>query len=198
MAYRVFDNDLRLMAKKANERMRQLEKQGINSPAYQAVQARLEQLGRHTDSAQGRRFSESGKGTRNEILQQKKALSGFLNHRTSTLSGAKQYRKEVLASADKNYSYKEAGLSDTDWMDIWTNLDDYEVIPYGSDQIIAIVETYIEKQNSKNKKIAKKYQKNISEIIDTIQSAKNFQGALKKLKLTISDIKRWTRKDEGF
>ena len=198
MAYRVFDNDLRLMAKKANERMRQLEKQGINSPAYQAVQARLEQLGRHTDSAQGRRFSESGKGTRNEILQQKKALSDFLNQQTSTLSGAKKYRKDVLASADKNYNYKEAGLTDSDWMDIWENIDDYEDIPYGSDQIIAIVETYTEKQNSKNKKTAQKYQKNISEIIDTIQSAKNFQDALKKLNLTISDIQKWTRKDEGF
>lgn len=198
MAYRIFDNDLRLMAKKANERMRQLEKQGINSPAYQAVQARLEQLGRHTDSAQGRRFSESGKGTRNEILQQKKALSDFLNQRTSTLSGAKQYRKDVLASADKNYNYKEAGLSDADWLNIWADLDDYEDIPYGSDQIIAIVETYTEKANSKNKRTRQKYQKNISEIIDTIQSAKNFQDALKKLNLSIKDIEKWTRKDEGF
>lgn len=198
MAYRVFDNDLRLMAKKANERMRQLEKQGINSPAYQAVQARLEQLGRHTDSAQGRRFSESGKGTRNEILQQKKALSTFLNQQTSTLSGAKQYRKDVLTTADKYYDYKGAGLSDQDWLDIWTNLDDYADIPYGSDEIIAIVETYTEKKNSKNKKTAKKYQKNISEIIDTIQSAKNFQDALKKLNLSIKEVEKWTRKDEGF
>ena len=198
MAYRVFDNDLRLMAKKANERMRQLEKQGINSPAYQAVQARLEQLGRHTDSTQGRRFSESGKGTRNEIMQQKKALSYFLNHQTSTLSGAKQYRKDVLESAQKYYNYNEAGLSDSDWLGIWEDLDDYKEIPYGSDQIIAIIESYTEKQNDPNKKISSKYQKNISEVIDEILSAKNFQSALKKLKLTVKDIEKWTRKDEGF
>lgn len=198
MAYRVYDNELRLMAKKANERMRQLEKQGINSPAYQAVQARLEQLGRHTDSAQGRRFSESGKGTRNEILQQKKALSDFLNHQTSTLSGAKQYRKDVLESAQKYYNYDEAGLSDSDWLGIWEDLDDYKELPYGSDQIIAIIESYTEKQNDPDEKISSKYQKNISDVIDEILSAKSFQHALKKLNLTVKDIEKWTRKDEGF
>ena len=39
-----FDPELRLMQKAANERMRQLEKQGIKSPAYNALQAKLEIL----------------------------------------------------------------------------------------------------------------------------------------------------------
>ena len=77
-------------------------------------------------------------------------------------------------------------------------MDDYKEIPYGSDQIIAIIESYTEKQNDPNKKISSKYQKNISEVIDEILSAKNFQSALKKLKLTVKDIEKWTRKDEGF
>ena len=50
------------------------EKQGIKSPAYKAVQAKLEMIGRQTKGDRGRRFSETGRATYNEDELQKRIL----------------------------------------------------------------------------------------------------------------------------
>lgn len=193
MAYQIFDNDLRLMAKKANERMRQLEKQGINSPAFRAVQARLEQMGKQKAGDKGRRFSETGKGTRNEILAQKKALNDFLNQRTSTLTGAKEYRKKVLETAKERYHYDEYGIDDDEWLNIWDELDDYGEPEFGSDQVIEIIETYTRKNKDNPEAM------NITDLIRNIQGASSYQGALKSIGLTIGDIAKFrSGQDEGF
>ena len=97
-----FYSDLRLKEKAANERMRQLEKAGFNSPAYQAIQAKLEVLGKQTKGNRGRRFSETGKGTYNEREMQKKILNEFLHQKTSSISGAKDYYDRVWETANKD------------------------------------------------------------------------------------------------
>ena len=81
--------DLRLKEKAANERMRQLEKRDIKSPAYLAVQAKLEVLGKQTKGDRGRRFSETGKATYSEKAVLNKILDEFLGMETSTIKGAK-------------------------------------------------------------------------------------------------------------
>ena len=58
-----FSAEIKKLAKRANQRMVELEQHAINSPAYKAVQATLEMMGRRAKTAFGRRFSETGKGT---------------------------------------------------------------------------------------------------------------------------------------
>ena len=100
-----FYNDLRLKEKAANERMRQLEKRGLNSPAYQSVQAQLEILGKRTKGNRGRRFSETGKATYNEAELLNKILDNFLYEQsTSTVKGAKEYQKDVWESGSGIWS----------------------------------------------------------------------------------------------
>ena len=95
MANKRFYADLRSKAKRANQRMLRLEREGITSAAYQAAQAKLEVLGRQASGDKGRRFSESGKATYNEMRLQSMILDEFLNAVTSTVSGTKQYYEDV-------------------------------------------------------------------------------------------------------
>lgn len=124
--YKRFDPELRLMQKKANERMRQLEKQDINSPAYQAIQAKLEILGRQTKGDRGRRFSETGKGSYNEIEMQKRYLKEFLEAKTSTLTGAKDYYDRVWETAQNNpdNNIAAAGITREQWFEFFESLPD--------------------------------------------------------------------------
>lgn len=124
--YKRFDPELRLMQKKANERMRQLEKQDINSPAYQAIQAKLEILGRKTKGDRGRRFSETGKGSYNEIEMQKRYLKEFLEAKTSTLTGAKDYYDRVWETAQNNLdnNIAAAGITREQWFEFFENMPD--------------------------------------------------------------------------
>ena len=121
-----FDPELRLMQKKANERMRQLELQDINSPAYQAIQAKLEILGRQTKGDRGRRFSETGRGSYNEIEMQKRYLKEFLEAKTSTLTGAKDYYDRVWETAQNNphNNIAAAGITRDQWFKFFESLPD--------------------------------------------------------------------------
>ena len=179
-------NDLRKMAKRANERMRQLEKRDFNSPALKGVQAKLEMLGIRTDTARGRRFSETGKfQNKNEAAQVESVLRDFLEGRTSTIKGYKEYRRDILESAKEKYNYEEYGLSDEDYLSIWENLPDDEMDRFfGSEQIIAVVESYIKSKSGEEKEGAL----SIGEIVDKLQSAQSFGGALRSLGLTAGDV----------
>lgn len=117
-------NELRLLQKAANQRIRELEKRDIKSPAYQAVQAKLEILGKKTASGKGRRFSETGKATYSELEIQKKMLRDFLNAKTSKVTGAKNYFDNVWNTAEKNLGLTEAGISREQWLDFWDNMPD--------------------------------------------------------------------------
>lgn len=186
MAYVVYDREFQLMAKRANQRMRELEKRGIKSPAYNAVQAKMQQLG-ITGTAKGRRFTESGKADRNTMLQMKKALSDFLNQKTSTLKGYAEYRKNVLEGLEEKYNYSDMGLSDEDMMEIFEELPDEEEdrTYYAS----VVVETVAAAK--------KDGEYSISEIVEKLQNSKDYLSALKSLNLTISDINN-VGKIEGF
>ena len=119
---RTKDNELRLLAKAANERMRQLEKVDITSPAYQAAQAKLEVLGRSKAGGKGRRFSETGKGTYNEREIQKRMIKEFLSAKTSTITGAKTFYDSSWNTANTNLGLEEAGISREQWFEFWENM----------------------------------------------------------------------------
>ena len=124
MAYKTYDKELRLLQKTANERMRQLEKQERKSPAYRAIQARLEMMGKEVKGTRGRRFSETGKGTYNEREMQKRILKEFLGQKTSTLSGSKDYYDRVWNSANEGGKLTAAGISRQQWFDFFEALPD--------------------------------------------------------------------------
>ena len=189
-----FYRDLRLKQKAANERMRQLEKAGIQSPAYQAVQAKLEVLGKRTQGDRGRRFSETGKATYNEMEVLDKILNEFLyEQKTSTLSGAKEYERDVWESANKNNQLAAAGISRDEWLDFWKSMPDRKERLYGSSQIVAMVRAY----SIKNKELEDEDKMSVQEIADEIQNSKNLKSAYKALGLTYTDVSSARIKRKG-
>lgn len=180
-----FYNDLRLKEKAANERMRQLEKKGLNSPAYQSVQAQLEILGKQTKGNRGRRFSETGKATYNEAELLNKILDNFLYEQsTSTVKGAKEYQKDVWESANENNKLSEAGISKDDWLHFWESMPDKKERMYGSSQIVAMVRAY----SIKNNKLDDQDKMSVEEIADEIQNSKNLKSAYKALGLKYDEV----------
>ena len=180
-----FYKELRLKEKAANERMRQLEKLDMNSPAYQAVQAKLEILGKQTKGNRGRRFSETGKATYNEMEILNKILDEFLyEQKTSTVQGAKEYERDVWESANENNKLAEAGISRNDWLDFWASMPDKKERLYGSNQIVAIVRAY----SMKNGKLSDNDKMSMQEIADEIQASKNLKSAYNQLGLTYKEV----------
>ena len=180
-----FYNDLRLKEKAANERMRQLEKQGLNSPAYQAVQAQLEILGKQTKGNRGRRFSETGKATYNEAELLNKILDSFLYEQsTSTVKGAKEYQKDVWESANENNKLSQAGITKDDWLHFWESMPDKKERMYGSSQIVAMVRAY----SIKNSELDDQDKMTVEEIADEIQNSKNLKSAYKALGLNYDEV----------
>lgn len=180
-----FYNDLRLKEKAANERMRQLEKKGLNSPAYQSVQAQLEILGKQTKGNRGRRFSETGKATYNEAELLNKIIDNFLYEQsTSTVKGAKEYQKDVWESANANNKLSEAGISKDDWLHFWESMPDKKDRMYGSSQIVAMIRAY----SMKNNELEDQDKMSVEEIADEIQNSKNLKSAYKALGLKYDEV----------
>ena len=180
-----FDPELRKMQKAANERMRQLEKAGFKSPAYQSIQAQLEVLGKQAKGTRGRRFSETGKATYSEKEVQKKILNEFLyQQKTSTLSGAKQYEREVWQSANKNNELTKAGISKDDWLKFWESMPERKDRMFGSGQIVAMMRAY----SLKNAKLEDENKLSIEEIANEIQNSRNLKSAYKALGLTLTEV----------
>ena len=177
-------SDLRLKEKAANERMRQLEKQDIKSPAYLAVQAKLEVLGKATKGNRGRRFSETGKATYSEKMLLNKILDEFLGMDTSTLKGAKEYERSVWESANKNNKLTAAGISRDDWLAFWQAMPDRKERLYGSTQIVAMMRAY----SMKNAKLEDENKLSVQEIADEIQNSKNLKSAYRALGLTPTEV----------
>ena len=174
---RTIDPELRLMQKKANERMRQLEIQGIKSPAYQAVQAKLEILGKRRKGDRGRRFSETGKGTYNEKELQKRILREFLEAETSTLKGAKSYYDTVWESAQKNNNLDAAGITRDQWFSFFENMPDNKKDRMFYSQQVKIFKAFMRK----NGELVDEGKITIEEIADSIQEAKELNDVFSNL-----------------
>ena len=189
MAYIRMYNDLRLLQKRANQAMVRLERLGINSPAYQAVQARLEVLGRESSGARGRRFSETGRATYNEYEMQKRILEDFLSMRTRTQSGAKKWVNDVWTSALNNpdLKLKESGVTKEEWLDFWSNMPSkHKDRMFGSEVIVKTLRTYV----YKNRKLKDEQKMSMQDIADEIQGSQNVAEAHKKLGISYTDIKK--------
>ena len=178
MANIIYNAQLRKLAKRANERIRQLERKEPSSPALKKVQAVLQYRGKKAKSTIGRRFPETGKGTRNEIMSIMKDVTDFLNMKTSTVSGTRKLRQEVYNSANEEYGLSEYGITQDEYFEIWKELPDSERDRlFSSDRVIEIVQS-VKQQKPEN-------QYTITEIINEIQSSKSIKDAYKNLGIKI-------------
>lgn len=182
-----FYQELRLKQKRANERMRQLELQDIESPAYQAVQAQLEILGKQRKGSRGRRFSETGKATYNEMELQMKMLDDFLNAQTSTLTGAKSYYDDVWNTADKNNHLSAAGITRDQWLKFWENMPQKKKDRmYGSGTLVRLLQAY----TMKNGKLEPENRMSVEEIAEAIQESESEKDAYAKLGINFKDVSK--------
>lgn len=172
-----FDPELRLMQKAANERLRQLEKQGIKSPAYNALQAKLEILGKERKGQRGRRFSETGKGTYNEREMQKKILNEFLHQKTATISGAKDYYDRVWETANKDDKLTNAGISREQWFDFFDSLPDSKKDRMYYSQQVKIFKAFMRK----NGELVDEGKITVEQIANAIQEADKLNEAFSDL-----------------
>ena len=182
--------DLKRLAKVANQRMVELERRGIRSPAYNSVQAKLEILGRRSSDVRGRRFSETGKATYNQYEYEKKILTDFINAQTSTIRGAKKWSNDVWEGAlksDKGLNLKGSGITKDDWLDFWQNMPaNQSARTFGSETIVEMLRTY----TVKNGKKKDEQKMSMQEIAEAIQNAKNTKAAHKALGINYKDIKK--------
>lgn len=178
-------SDLRTLAKRANQRMRELEKRGSMSPAYQSVQTKLEMLGKRADSSKGRRFSESGKATYNEYESLKSVLEEFLfMQKTSTVRGYNAYVESVWQGALKSerltIDLKSSGITKEQWFAMWSSLPDKQQRTFDSEEYVMALAQYNAKHENENF--------DVRELMRDFEAATNLKSAYAGLGLSISDL----------
>ena len=181
-----FYADLKAKAKRANQRLVRLEKQGKKSPAYLAAQAKLEMLGRRTGKDIGRRFSETGKATYNEYQAISKVLDEFLSQKTSTVGGYNQYIDKVWESAIKSKNIaldiEKAGITKEQWFEMWSALPDKNKRNFDSSEYIEALAIY----NIKNGETTGG-EFDVSAMISAFEAQSDLQSAQDALGLTEHD-----------
>ena len=118
-----------------------------------------------------------------EVLD--KILNEFLyEQKTSTLTGSREYERDVWESANKNNQLAQAGITRDEWLKFWESMPDRKERLYGSSQIVAMVRAY----SMKNKQLEDEDKMSVQEIADEIQNSKNLKSAYKALGLTYSEV----------
>ena len=181
-----FYADLKKKAKQANQRLVRLERDNKKSPAYLAVQAKLEILGRELGNKKGRRFSETGKATYNEYQAIIKILDEFISQKTSTVKGYNEYVDKVWMGANRSENIdvdlKKAGITKEQWFEIWRALPDKRDRNFDSSEYIEALALY----NIKGGKI-KGEAVSITDMIKDFEDSENLGSALKRLGVTEHD-----------
>lgn len=192
--------EVRRLAKRANQRMVELERHNLNTPAYKAAQATLEMMGRKSVSAKGRRFSETGRGNYNELEQQKAELEKFLGHETSTVRGFKTMQDRIYATADKDGSLTAAGITKDEYFELFD-----EVPNKISDRLyyatfyVQVLQTYQMKikeggiVDEDGEVITEENALSITDLVRILQGTSNLKSALTEIGISVEDIKA-TRK----
>ena len=186
MAYKREYSEIRRKAKIVNERMRQLEKKGIKSPAYKAAQAKLEMLGKDITKSGGRRFSEKSYYEYREAEAINKVLDDILGYKTSTLTGAKNYYDTVWknALANPTLRLKESGITREQWFEFWENMPNKEKDRmFESSQVVSFLTQYVNKHG----KLENENAMSAKEIAETIQASGSLSAAYDALGLDMLD-----------
>lgn len=180
--------DIRLMAKRVNERMRQLEKKDIKSPAYRSLQATLEMMGKRGTDKYGRRFSEGKMYTYAEAMSLRSILSKALGKETLSIKGAKTYYDKVWQGAlnNPNLKIKENGITREQWFDFWENMPTKEKDrTYGSEQNVKLLIEYTRKHG----KLGVDNAMSAEEIAAEIQASTSLKNAYERLGISVKGKK---------
>lgn len=181
-----FYADLRRKAKVANQRLVRLERADKKSPAYLAVQAKLEILGREAGKTKGRRFSETGKATYNEYQALSKVLDEFIAQKTSTVKGYTDYVNEVwrgaLKSENIDIDLKKAGITKEQWFEMWSALPDKKYRTFDSSEYIEALALY----NVKGGKVSGEVI-SVSDMIKQFEDNQNLSSALRSVGISDHD-----------
>lgn len=196
----VYDREYKLLAKRLNQRMVEAEKRDMNSPGIKAMKSALDTLGR-------KRFSETGKASSQEELDFMKAqLKRFEDMETTTVSGYKEYREDVLETAREKYDLDELGISDDEYLDIWEALPDIKKDRlYDSNQYIAVMRALVRKQNGNEtedsdgidiKALIGDFENYVGKEGETEEQ--RYKNALKSIGLTRRDVNRELRMMKNY
>ena len=182
----IFYADLKRKAKVANQRLVRLEKADKKSPAYLAVQAKLEILGRAAGKSKGRRFSETGRATYNEYQALSKVLDEFISQKTSTVKGYSEYVDAVWAGALKSENIsidlEKAGITKEQWFEMWSSLPDKNKRTFDSSEYIEALALYnVRGGKVKGKAIS------VSKMIEEFNNADTMKNAYKAAGITAHD-----------
>ena len=180
MANQRFYADLRKLQKRANQRLVRLEQADIESPAYRAIQAQLEMIGRSAKTAAGRRFSETGKATYNEYEMQKAMLEKFLSQTTSTTKGAKKAISESYETASRNYGLEELGITQKQWGEFWENFPANKKDRMFYEQAVKIFKSVVRRQGQPD---FDENEYSAAEIAQAIQESSTISEIYDKLEL---------------
>lgn len=175
---------LRLKEKAANERMRQLEKADIKSPAYLAVQAKLEILGKTRKGQRGRRFSETGRATYNEMEYLSKILDEFLGQETSKVTGARKYYDTVWSTANDNNKLSELGITKDMWLDFWETFPDNKKDRMYYSQSVKIFKAYMRK----NGQLSDENKLTPEQIAEIIKNGEDLSHIYSDLGVTLNEV----------
>lgn len=183
-----FDAEFKRLAKMANRRMRDLERAGYRTKAYEGVQSWLKLAGR--PSRDGKyRFSETGRADYNTREGMKARLRIFIRADTSSVAKTQRLRNRIWNSANENNRLEERGVTREEYFNIWSSLpDDKRERMFSSDVYISVVSAYNKKMDDKG--VDEENRLSVDEIVELIQNADNYKGALKAVGLTFRDIKK--------
>lgn len=186
----IFYDDLRLKAKRANQRMVELEHRGLNTAAYRSVQAILEQSGKRAGESRGRRFSETGKvESKSEYHRLSVILDEFLAQQTSTVTGQKRYINTLYNTADMNSdgALSKSGIDRDTFLSIFENWTDRKSERmYGSEQVIQIVQVL----ERKGKIGEGEGQYTIKDFMQSVQSSKSLKDLQSMYGVSNKDIRQ--------
>lgn len=188
MAYKREYKDIQRMAKVVNERMRQLEKKGIKSPAYRSLQAELEARGKRGTANYGRRFSEGKMYTYADAVSLRSVLTKALGRQTLSITGAKKYYDDVWAGALANpaLKLKENGITREQWFEFWENMPTKEKDrTYGSEQNVKLLIEYTRRHG----KLGVDNAMTAEEIAAEIQASTSLKNAYEKLGISVKGKK---------
>ena len=86
------------LAKRANQRMKELEKRGLETASYNRAQGYIQE---YKELGNGRNFSRRKSLDIDELLQNVKEESNFLRSQTSTISGEMKRREKIFNTLTK-------------------------------------------------------------------------------------------------
>ena len=137
-------NEVEKLAKRANVRIKELERQDLYTSAYQALEKQVNTKGIERRDDDTLRFSRATANKNvNELRSELSALQKFLTARTSTKTGFQELTEEGYQHFNEKY---DSELTREEYDDLWnTEIKSFIDKVGGSDEVVKLVVKDIKK-----------------------------------------------------